>query len=148
MALATESVEAARRVGKPYYEVLAHRVLAFGALQRGDQAQAEEHALQALRLARDQDLTDDILFAVESVALVATRQGQTLKSARLLGAVKSRQEAVGLVEDPLWQAAVETMAAPAHELLGEERWAAAFAAGQALTLEEAVAEALEESSPG
>jgi hypothetical protein len=34
---------------------------------------------------------------------------------------------------------------PARAALGEERWEAAYEAGQALSLEEAVAEALEES---
>jgi hypothetical protein len=37
---------------------------------------------------------------------------------------------------------VEQAAALARAALGEERWAAEFAAGQALSLEEAVAEAL------
>jgi predicted ATPase/class 3 adenylate cyclase len=148
VTLAEETVETALRAGKPYYEGYARRVLAFGALQRGDLAQAEEQALRALRLARDQDLTDDMLFGVEIVGPVAGRKGQTFKSARLLGAVASLKEARGLVADPLWSSAIEAMLAPARAALGEEQWAAAFAAGRALTLEEAVAEALEESDHG
>jgi tetratricopeptide (TPR) repeat protein len=148
VALATETVEVAQRVGKQLYESPAHTVLAFAALQRGDLAQAEEHALRALRVACDQGLTSYVHNSVERVALVAGRKGQALKSARLLGAVTAREQAMGTVNYPDWQAAIETMVAPARAMLGEEQWAAAFAAGRALTLEEAVAEALEEASPG
>jgi hypothetical protein len=44
--------------------------------------------------------------------------------------------------DVLTVADIETAIAPARATLGEAAWAAAFAAGWALTLEEAIAEAL------
>jgi hypothetical protein len=43
---------------------------------------------------------------------------------------------------PLEQADVEEAVAPARAILGEEAWAAAFAAGRALSLEVVIAEAL------
>jgi hypothetical protein len=141
-------VEAAQRVSKLAFEESARLVLAFSALQRGDLLQAEEQALWALRMACDLDQTLSVLSGVETVGLVASRKGHAEKSARLLGAVAALREAVGLVADPLWHKAVEAMVAPGREVLGKEQWAAAFQAGRALTLEEAVAEALEESSPG
>jgi predicted ATPase/class 3 adenylate cyclase len=144
VALAAETVEVAQRAGKPYYEVYARRVLAFGALLSGDLLQAKEQALWALRVARDQDLTDDMLFAVESVGLVAGRTDHSVKSARLLGAVATLRESIGLAADSLWRHAADVMVASARNALGEGRWAAAFAAGRALSLEEAVAEALDE----
>ena len=53
------------------------------------------------------------------------------------------------VSEPLrrrqWQASIERATALARQALGEEAWAAAYAAGQAMTLEEAVAAALEET---
>jgi tetratricopeptide (TPR) repeat protein len=148
VALAAETVVSAQRVGKPYYEVRAHLQLALSALQYGDLVQAEEHALRALRLARDQDLTDDMLVGVERVGLVAGQHGQALKSARLLGAVTSLREEAGIVAYIRWQAAAKAMVAPARAALGEEQWAAAFAAGRALTLEEAAAEALGDVNEG
>jgi hypothetical protein len=42
---------------------------------------------------------------------------------------------------------VEQMVAPARAALGEHAWTAAFTAGQALSLEAAVAEALGEQPP-
>lgn len=147
VALAEETVELAQRVGKPYYEVRAHSILAYSALLHSDPVQAEEQALRALRLARDQGLTDEVLSSVESVGLIGGQAGHAVKSARLLGAVASLREAAGIVEFPNWQAAVETLVALARAELGEEPWAVAFAAGRVLTLAEVVAEALEESPP-
>jgi hypothetical protein len=76
---------------------------------------------------------------------VSRRSGPTNRTTR---GTRAEKQAAGTVTDPLWQAAAEAMVAPARAVLGEEQWAAAFAAGRALTLEEAVAEALEELSPG
>jgi hypothetical protein len=43
-----------------------------------------------------------------------------------------------------WQADIEQGAALARQALGAEQWAVAFEAGGALSLEQAIAEALEE----
>jgi hypothetical protein len=146
VALAEEALETAQRVGRPAWEVTARRVLAVSALLRGDLLQAEEQALRSLRLARDLDLTLDMLTVAEIVGLVAGQTGDAVKSARLLGAAKALSEAAGMADDPDWEEPIEAMVAPAREALGQEQWAIAFAAGRSLTLEEAVAEALEESS--
>jgi hypothetical protein len=96
-----------------------------------------------LCLARDQDLSGLALSNVENVAHVAGRQGHAVKCARLLGAAATKREANGTtIEDPNWQAMTEAMIADARNTLGEEQWAAAFAEGRALSLEEAIAEAL------
>ena len=42
----------------------------------------------------------------------------------------------------------EAAVVPARRALGEAAWAAAFAAGRAMTLEEAIAEALDEGGAG
>jgi hypothetical protein len=67
---------------------------------------------------------------------------QAERAARLLGAAMALRERVGVPQGPQRRADVDRAAASLREALGEERWAAAFAAGQALALEEAVQEAL------
>ena len=52
------------------------------------------------------------------------------------------REALGAPQPPQEQAETEQAVAVARAALGEAAWAAALAAGQALTLEEAIAEAL------
>jgi hypothetical protein len=68
---------------------------------------------------------------------------QAERAARLLGAAAALRERVGAPLRPRRRAHVERAAAPARAVLGEERWAAAFAAGRAMTQQEAIAEALE-----
>jgi hypothetical protein len=71
-----------------------------------------------------------------------------VRAARLCGAAAVVRETLGAPIPSPERTELEEAVAPARAALGEEQWAAAFAAGRALTLEEAVAEALEESSPG
>jgi predicted ATPase/class 3 adenylate cyclase len=85
------------------------------------------------------------LLAMAGTLAVAGRGEQ---AARLQGAAEALLETLGFPLGPFEQTDIEVAVAPARAALGEEQWAAAFAAGRALTLEEAVAEALEESSPG
>lgn len=144
VALANEALESAQRSGKSYYEAYARRVLAFCALERGDVLQAEIQALQALRLAHAQRDTDAIALGVELVGLVAGQKGEGVRAARLLGVVEAMRERIGLAMNPGWGTAVARMLAPVHQMLGDEAWALAVAAGHALGLEEAVAEALSE----
>jgi hypothetical protein len=68
------------------------------------------------------------------------------QAARLLGAVVALRNNLGSPPRArgLWSPDTDAVAAAARAALGEERWAAAFAAGKALSLEEAVAEALDD----
>jgi predicted ATPase len=77
-------------------------------------------------------------------ALAVAGRGE--RAARLLGAGTALREALGMVLGAFDRADIEAAVAPARAALGEEAWAAAFAAGRALTLEEAIAEALDETT--
>jgi hypothetical protein len=81
---------------------------------------------------------------VERLGLVASRAGHAARAARLLGAVAAWHESRGYEDGPLWRRVTAAMIAPARAALGEEAWAATWAVGQAMTLEEAIAEALSE----
>ena len=74
--------------------------------------------------------------------------GRGIHAARLLGAATALREALGTPLTLSEQVDVERLVAPARAALGEERWAAAFAEGRALTLVQAVAEALGEADSG
>jgi hypothetical protein len=87
-----------------------------------------------------------IAQALENLALTIAATGEGARAAYLLGAAAALRETVGAPPHPRGQAGMERTTASAQAALGEEAWAAAFAAGRALTLEEAVAEALGEST--
>jgi predicted ATPase/class 3 adenylate cyclase len=86
-------------------------------------------------------LVGDTLVTLAEVLAVAGRGAQV---ARLLGAGAALAEARGLGGGFIGGWDTEEKVAPARAALGEEVWAAAFAAGRAMTLEEAIAEALGE----
>jgi hypothetical protein len=61
-----------------------------------------------------------------------------------LGAAEAVRETIGAPQPAEDRADVEQAVAAARVVLGEERWAATYLAGQALSLDDAVAEALDE----
>jgi predicted ATPase/DNA-binding XRE family transcriptional regulator len=113
------------------------------ARRQGEAARAE--ALQREALALFRELGDPLRSAegLELLAGTAGATGQWERAARLLGAaaaLRAPLDAPPLAQD---RADVEQAVAPARAALGEDAWAAAFAFGQALSLEEAIAYALE-----
>jgi hypothetical protein len=89
-----------------------------------------------------------IAEGLEQVALVAGGQQQLARAARLLGAAEALRQTIGAprppVDRPIYEATLETTRLG----LGTDAFAAAWAAGQALTLEQAVAEALADDVEG
>jgi hypothetical protein len=67
------------------------------------------------------------------------------QAARLLGAAARTFEIRGLQPDPMLCPDIEAMKARGQATLGEEAWHQAYAAGLALPLEEAIAEALDQT---
>jgi predicted ATPase/DNA-binding XRE family transcriptional regulator len=132
-----------------HYHIGAADTLSVQALiawRRGQLSQAAALAEEALELdhaARDERHYGD---GLELCAIICATQGRIEQAARLLGAAAASRARIGMrrrmnlptVDD------IDVAVAPARAALGEEAWAAAFAAGQALSLEEAIAEALEE----
>jgi predicted ATPase/class 3 adenylate cyclase len=106
---------------------------------RGDLASAESLGCEQLLIWRRLRAPGYVAVALENLALTAAAAGEGARAertARLLGAAMALREQVGA---PL---RLPLAADTARAALGEEAWAAAFAAGQALSLEEAIAEAL------
>ena len=82
------------------------------------------------------------------LAGVLAEQGRGIEAARLFGAAAAWRTRLGFVIPPGEQERYEADVAAARALLPPYAFAAAWAAGQALTLEEAVAEALAEEESG
>jgi predicted ATPase/class 3 adenylate cyclase/transcriptional regulator with XRE-family HTH domain len=86
-------------------------------------------------------------LAQTAVALVVAGDiAYGIRAARLLGATAALRKTLGAPDLSPEREAARAYRASARAALGEEAWAAAFAAGQALSLEEAIAEALEAES--
>ena len=139
-ALHTEAVALQREVGDR--QGLAHALNNLGGTvsARGDLARAA--ALYDEALALSVELGDRLGVARGLEGLAAAAAGsRPHQTARLLGAAEALRESLGTPLPPGERAVHDRRVAEAHARLGAAAFAAAWGAGQALSLEEAVAAA-------
>ena len=79
---------------------------------------------------------------LEGLARVAAMQGRPERAARLLGTAAARREEMGTSLSPISRADHDHAVEAAREVLGEEAFAAAWAVGHAMPLDEAIADAV------
>ena len=87
-------------------------------------------------------LNHTILICLEGLARVAVAQGKMERAARLCGVAAAVREDKGWPPPPAKRAEIDRTVAAAHGALGEEAFAAAWARGHALPLEEAIKDKL------
>jgi predicted ATPase/transcriptional regulator with XRE-family HTH domain len=140
----TEALALARELGDRDHIAMCLQNLGAVARKRGAIAQAEALQREALALFRDLGEPHHCTEALEQLGATAgvARQGE--RAARLLGAATAVRRTLDTPQPLLERAETDEAVAFARADLGEPRWAAAFAAGQALSLEQAIAEALGE----
>ena len=116
----------------------------FGALarRRGDPTRAAALYAEGLALRWDQGDKVSIAVCLRGMARTAVLARQHQRAVRLFAAAEALREAIGAGE-PRGDARAGQALAPARASLGEEAFAAAWAAGRALPLADAVAEALD-----
>jgi tetratricopeptide (TPR) repeat protein len=115
------------------------------ALLRGDYARAAAVFAVALAEVRDVGHRRGMAFGLMGLAGAAAGQGRAVRAARLLGAAGALQAAIGFAMDAIEHAVHDRAATSARGDLGEKVFLAAYAEGEAMTLERAVAYALEET---
>ena len=116
----------------------------FVAQTQGDYAAAHVWYAKALVTAHrgGSERTAD---ALDALAAIAAAQEQVVRAARLWGAANSLREASGATISPSDRAKNDQAITAARAQLGEAAFAAAWAAGRAMRLEQAIAYALGES---
>jgi predicted ATPase len=141
-----ESLALCRRVGSGFWAGFQLFGLSHIARLQGDLAGATRLACEQLTTWRGLGVPRYLARCLESIGLIAAAAKRGTRAARLLGAAAALRATVGELQAPHWRAEIERETTCAREALGEPRWSAAFAAGRALSLEEAVAEALEDEA--
>jgi predicted ATPase/DNA-binding XRE family transcriptional regulator len=142
----TETLARCRQVGDRDGVAVCLTNLGEVARRRGELDQAQALGREALAVARDLGNLFRGAEALEHLASTAGAAGQGERAARLLGAASALREALGAPQPAQDKADVEQAVVDARAALGEAAWAAAFAAGQAMMLQEAIAEALAEAN--
>ncbi|HEX9036839.1 MAG TPA: adenylate/guanylate cyclase domain-containing protein [Ktedonobacterales bacterium] len=141
-AVATEAYPLSRQEGDTYAQIAAGVMLAMVAARRREFQHARALAREALALAwtnQEEMLTPMCLLAL---VIAAAQSGESRRAAYLLGASHTLMEQRGISLDDFEVPVIASCIAQARSVLGEEDWLATFAAGHALTLEQAIAEAL------
>ena len=88
---------------------------------------------------------ENIGDGLEGLAGTVWGLGHPAQAAHLFGAAAAGRAALGIARPPTDQAAYDQRVAAVRAALGEEEFARAWAEGQAMTLEQAIASALEDA---
>jgi tetratricopeptide (TPR) repeat protein len=110
----------------------------------GEYATARGHLVESLTLCRETGRYGLTIHTLDSAGHLAQRQGNPERAVRLLGAAAALREAIGEALHTVERAEFEGSLAAARAALGEQKFAAAWAEGQALRLDEAIRVAFEE----
>jgi non-specific serine/threonine protein kinase len=117
--------------------------LAFVVLHQGDYERANELFAESLLISLKLGTKSHHAVVMAGFASVAQREGQAERAARLFGASASIHEALGRAIDPGDRADFEDFQAATRAALSTQDFTAAWSEGQAMSLGQAVAYALE-----
>jgi tetratricopeptide (TPR) repeat protein len=142
-ALLQESLSLLRGVKEKRSAAWALNCLAWIGWHEGEDAAARAHLVEALGLCRETGRYWETIDTLLSAGYLAQRQDQPVRAVRLFGAAEALRAAIGEAMPPVERAEYENAITAARAALGEQAFAAARTEGRALTLEAAVAYALE-----
>jgi predicted ATPase/transcriptional regulator with XRE-family HTH domain len=138
-----EALALARQAGRTDLEAMQLGNLGNVARKRGELALASKLHRQALGIKHELGAHRQIAITLADLAGVAGAEGRGTRAARLVAAATGLREALGVPQPVPERNGTDEAVAPALAALSEEARVAAFNEGRALTLEQAVAYALE-----
>jgi non-specific serine/threonine protein kinase len=134
--LLQESVSLARETGSMGRLAIASIYLGQVAFLQGDLERAIDALQEALKLFREWDSAWGMAECLEGLAVVAGAEGRFERAARLLGAAARLREAIGAPVHPVDRADHERTVAASEAALGAPAYAAAWHAGQTMSIDE------------
>ncbi len=140
--LGEESLGLWRALGETAQVGLALAQLGEVARRTGDLDDAHAHLREALELSRGTGRMAVVMRSLEGCAMVCLDRGHAVQAAQLHGAAAARRSSLRIPIPPLHRCAYDRSLEAVRAALGAADFATAFAAGQALSLEAAVALAL------
>jgi predicted ATPase/class 3 adenylate cyclase len=147
----SEHQERVRLLGDVEGVAIGSGHLAEVALMEGDYPQARAFILERLTLGQQVGRVYHIIESLERLGVLAAKQQQPERAARLFGAVEALCRSMGRTNDfQPWSHVVPRQPSldAARLALGEAAFAAAWEEGQRMSLEEAVAYALQDDTSG
>jgi tetratricopeptide (TPR) repeat protein len=140
-----ESLALFRELGKRTDIALVLCNQGYLAHNQGDDARAAALMAESLVLLRETAPQDHFAWCLAGLGWVAMGQGRAERAARLLGAAKAPFDAAGTLTNSFDRAEFDRNVAAARAKLGLDAFAAAWQAGQTMTLEQAIEYALNQA---
>jgi predicted ATPase/class 3 adenylate cyclase len=142
--LVSEAVDSQRAHGDRHGEGMSRVVLGAVAFVSGDLKGAREHLSLGARLAAESGERPQLPAVLETLGRIAFAEGEPSRAARCLAAAEAGRSALGMRIEPSGVAEHDQAVSEIGAALGEDAFAAAWAEGEAMTLDEAIAFALED----
>jgi predicted ATPase/DNA-binding SARP family transcriptional activator len=142
-SLGEESLAICRELGSQRHIAAVLNDLGKVAAHQGETVAAQTRYAESLTIRRELGDKLGIALSLEAFADLLTVQGQFGRAARLWGAAEALRQAILAPLSPKERETYDRSLTAARTALGEEAFAAAWAEGQAMSLEEASAYALE-----
>jgi tetratricopeptide (TPR) repeat protein len=141
-ALHSEGLALFRKTGDKHFTAWAFRNLGIVALRQDDHKQAESFCRESLTLSREIGGIWQIEQGLAGLAGAAALKGQYERAARLFAAAEALRTSLGRQRSIADQADYDKRVASTRARLGDMAFAAAWAEGRAMTLEQAIEYAL------
>ncbi len=141
--LVEESLELRRQIGNKWGLGVSLGILGWVAIREGNWKRAVAKLAESLEVRREIGDKGGSAWCLERLAEVALAQGKAQKAARLFGAAAGLRASIGSVIDSVDKPDYESKLASLKVKLGKERFEALWDEGGEMTLEQAVAYALE-----
>ncbi len=140
-AYGEEALAISRRLGEEWSTAEALGIVAVVAYDRGELERAAELWAQSLEVYSELRDRRAIARTVAGLAVVAVAHGHYVQGAQLFGASERMQDAIGASQIAMRRSWYQPRLVEARTWLGASEFASAWAAGQALTLEDVITEA-------
>jgi tetratricopeptide (TPR) repeat protein len=141
-AVGEEALALCRELGSPLYIAPALHLLGTVAHEQGDDARAAARFAESLVICQEINQQSGAAQCLDGLAAVAHSRGEPERAARLLGAAAALRDAIGLIPSPAERADHERTLAAVRAAMDPEAFVAAWGAGRAMPLRQAVDEAL------
>ncbi|HET9591207.1 MAG TPA: tetratricopeptide repeat protein [Anaerolineales bacterium] len=143
--LMEESLEVRRQLGNKWGIGVSLGMLGWVAMRERDWERAIKQLGESLKVRQQIGDKGGSAWCLERLAGVAMAQGQAEKAVRLFGTAAALRSSIGSVIDPVDQARYKKNLNSLRKKLGKERYAAIWNEGRAMTMEQAIAYALQDA---
>ena len=141
-----EAIKLSEKIGDHYESLWAKVNLAYAVLRQGDIQKARALFEDNIQSTQKANLTIALVYTVEGIASLYANQAHSERAAQLFSWADSMRDQFGDHRPPIEQASVEKDLAVIHAQLDDQTFERLWNEGRILTLEQAIALALEEST--